>query len=280
MRFVTLLLLPLLLWSSPAHAAQTECEAAVSNDAHCHAITVLGHRGIQGPKEATNENTLWAFRRDDSLGVGCEADTWMSKDGVSFISHDTYIKRVYDPASFPPGVTGKTRIDSMTWSQISQLRTYGGQPVVRLERLLKFLGGHDMFCAIEVKYQQVNPSQVSTWLRQYHADRATFYATPKCGPDGVLPSPLAGVATVGVKYLGGCEPTPRQMASAGFSYVIGSIAMLTADYVARCHAEGLLAGNYDSGDHDTWATLVQNNADIMIAPHPAHALHAGYGGSK
>lgn len=258
--------------SSPVAAAhhRSACERAVQDSGRCDRVTVFGHRGRQWRTD-TNENTLYAFRLDAKVGASFEADTWVLADGTPVVFHDRTLGRVVDPMSMPSGVTSKTRITDLTLEQYRQLRTKGGWPLLTLERLLKFSGERRVSGIIENKYGLLDPAQVSAWVHQYHA-RVAFYETPKCQDGQLVPPafPEYGVR-VGAKYIGGCRPSPRHMAAAGFSFLITAGDTITRSFVHHAHSYGLEVGNFNSGKVSVWTRLVNAGADYLVVPRPARA---------
>jgi len=275
--FAALLSTPLML--SPAHAqsSPSACQQAVSSDpavqAVCKTITILGHRGIQGPKAATNENTIWALRKDRDKHVGFETDAWVIKDGTAVIFHDKRLCRVVDRSTLPAGVTCQTPITDLVLSQFQQLRTLGGQPLSTVQRWLRKAGEWGVFGIIENKYTMLNAPGVAAMIEHYHANVA-IYQTPKCGPHGLIHAEFVdyGVPT-GAKYLGACKPTVEEMANGGYSFVITGGARITPAYVDEVHHYGMKIGNFDSGDPIVWTQLVNSKADYIIAPHPSRTNH-------
>lgn len=85
----------------------------------------FAHRG--GALEA-EENTMAAFAHAASLGYRyLETDVQASRDGIALVFHDDSLDRL-------TGAPG--RIDDLTHSDISRLRTRAGHPIPRLDELL------------------------------------------------------------------------------------------------------------------------------------------------
>jgi glycerophosphoryl diester phosphodiesterase len=101
-----------------------------------------------------------------------------------------------------------------------------------------------------------------------------LYQVPKCTGHGedrrvIHPQIAAYGIRVGAKYLGGCDATPVQLADAGYAFVIGAAGLLTRSWVDDAHHYGLEVGNYDSGQHAVWRTLIDAGADYLLVPRPA-----------
>lgn len=263
-----------LMWAVPAHASETSCQQVVDPDRRCYKIHVLGHRA----KGGDNENTLQALAKDGEVGSGYETDAWQLRTGPPVVFHDEYPCRVVDKNTLPAGTSCKTPIYNFTLAQFRVLRTKGDdpQPLPTLQEWLKFAGQHHIPGIIEKKVRAGVPTleaaQVTAYVEHWHAD-ASIYEVPKCDKDGVINTDMDDFGLkVGVKNLGGCRPSVEDMANAGYSFIITALANITRSYVVEVHHYGMLIGNYDSGQHETWAALAQAGADISIVPKPGKAM--------
>jgi glycerophosphoryl diester phosphodiesterase len=215
-----------------------------------------------------------AFRAAHAAGAGIETDGWLLADGTPVIFHDDQLCRVVDPATLPAGRSCHIRITSLTLPQFRALRMNGGAPGVTVKALVRWSGRHHVPVMLENKkrlgYAGLPPATVAGWIHHWNAP-VSVYETPKrVGPDHHLAHPAFatyGIRT-GVKYLGAAHPTPAEIDQAGFSFTITSTEMLTRSYVVTAHHYGTEVGNYNSGQAEVWARLVNAGVDYILSPHP------------
>lgn len=266
---------------------RSACERHVRQPALCRTIEADGHRAVQGPDDNSNENTLWALRRDHKVGAGCESDTWRLKgpNGVStgrnVIFHDDRLGRIIPHDLLAKyGLSPEDGVGQVTWEVWQKLVTTGGEHLTDLQTWLRKMGQWHVPCKIEVKYVPANPGQVMQWVRQYHAP-ASFYALPvnNCGQHAVTVMKEAG-AKIGLKYNHRCPMSPAQIAAFGYDYVVTAGADITRNYVKTCHALGIKVGNYNARGKPLWTYLVNAGADFIIAPHPGRLARWLRGGLR
>ena len=266
--------------SSAATTWQSACQGAIASHSQdqCDRVKAIGHRAAAGPTTGTNENTIWALRKDHRFGAGCETDTWRLADadghrsaGPSVIFHDQTLNRVVSSASLAAAkLSPETLISDVTNTQRKLLRTKGGEPIPTLKTWLRYAGRWHVPCKVEIKYPPGSPRAVARWVHRFNAP-ATFYGAPgvsgstTCSQQGVLSMLTVGLK-VGLKYNPVCPMSMEQIAGTGYSYV--SVIRPTATQVQHAHAHGLRIGTSTGQDPDYWATLVEMGADFIIAPHP------------
>lgn len=96
------------------------------------AIRAFSHRGGRMERD---ENTLIAFQESwDGGYTGFETDIRMTTDGVCYILHDESLDRT---------TNGKGNLEKMTSAEVDGLLTKKGNPVLRLDDLVKFFNGKD-----------------------------------------------------------------------------------------------------------------------------------------
>ncbi len=90
---------------------------------------IIAHRGASAYEP---ENTLRAFRKALEMGADAiELDVRQSADGVIVVVHDEDLKRI-------AGI-GK-RVRECTYSELSQIRVLGSEPIPKLEDVLSEFG--------------------------------------------------------------------------------------------------------------------------------------------
>ncbi len=95
----------------------------------------IAHRGLYEKDQSIPENSLGAFARAVEHGYGMELDVQLSKDGEVVVFHDDSLKRVC-------GVDA--RVDSLTLSELRELRLYGtGEKIPLFREVLDLVSGRE-----------------------------------------------------------------------------------------------------------------------------------------
>lgn len=97
---------------------------------HPHAIAHRGGVHLDGmsSEEVWPENTMVAFQAAVDLGYGrVETDAHVTADGVLVAFHDEVLDRVTDRVG---------KISELTWSEVSQAKVAGAEPIPLLEDIL------------------------------------------------------------------------------------------------------------------------------------------------
>ncbi len=100
--------------------------------AQTQTIRAFSHRGGRLERD---ENTLIAFQESwDGGYTGFETDIRMSKDGVLYVTHDATLDRT---------TNGTGTLEEMDSKDIDKFKTKKGNPILRVDDLVKFLNGKD-----------------------------------------------------------------------------------------------------------------------------------------
>ncbi|SFF46675.1 glycerophosphoryl diester phosphodiesterase [Blastococcus tunisiensis] len=197
----------------------------------------MAHRG--GAIEHL-ENTMPAFQACVDLGYRyLETDVRVTADGVLAVFHDATLERVTDR-------TG--RVESLPWSEVSQARIGGREPVLRLEDLLG--AWPDVRFNLDIKAAGVLAPLVRTVRRLGVEDRICLgsfsdariaaarrlFGPSVCtslGPRGVAALRLSSYSPKAaglVRIQAGCAQVPLQL---------GGRALVDERFLAAAHARGL-----------------------------------------
>ncbi len=118
---------------------------------------IIAHRGASAYEP---ENTLRAFRRALEMGADAiELDVRQSADGIIVVVHDEDLKRI-------AGI--ERRVKECTYSELSQVKVFGSEPIPKLEDVLSEFG-NKIPLFIEVKEPGLEEKLVSM-LHQYKVD--------------------------------------------------------------------------------------------------------------
>jgi glycerophosphoryl diester phosphodiesterase len=197
----------------------------------------MAHRG--GAIEHL-ENTMPAFEACVELGYRyLETDVQVTADGVLVAFHDPTLERV----------TGRSgRLDALSWTQVSEARIGGREPIVRLEDLLG--AWPDVRFNLDIKAAGVLAPLVRLVRRMQLLDRICLgsfsdariaaarrlFGPAVCtslGPRGVAALRLSSYSPRAaglVRIPAGCAQVPLQL---------GGRALVDERFLAAAHARGL-----------------------------------------
>ena len=238
---------------------------------------IAGHRcRTTWPTGATKENTLAALADISSIpGVWCETDVWKLADGTLITWHDPTWKRVADPNSLTlAGLSPTDPVVNATASQVSLVRTKGGEPVPTLEQMIDASAAAAIPLLVEVKNSVPDPGRLVAYAQTVGAI-VTYYRTPqttKCTTKPIDTLKAAGAA-IGVRLTptGACQMTPEQAKAKGVSLVSQGASKATSDYISGFHAVEIKVFVRD-GTALTSQDLVARGADRLLVGDPHAAL--------
>ena len=197
----------------------------------------IAHRG--GAIEHL-ENTMPAFEACVALGYRyLETDVRLTGDGVLVAFHDGTLERVTDRSG---------RLDQMSWSEVSQARIGGREPLVRLEDL--FAAWSDVRINLDIKAAGVIAPLARLVRKMQVQDRiclGSFSDARIAAARRVLgPSVCTSLGPRGVAALRLSSYSPRaaglvriQAGCAQVPLQLGGRALVDERFIAAAHARGL-----------------------------------------
>jgi glycerophosphoryl diester phosphodiesterase len=227
----------------------------------------MAHRG--GAIEHL-ENTLPAFQACVDLGYRyLETDVQITADGTLVAFHDATLERVTDR-------TG--RVDAMNWSELSQARIGGREPIMRLEDLLG--AWPDVKFNLDIKAAGVLAPLVRLVTRMGVADRICLgsfsdariaaarrlFGPTVCtslGPRGVAALRLSSYSPRAaglVRIQAGCAQVPLQL---------GGRALVDERFMAAAHARGLQVHVWTVDDPEEARAMLDLGVDGIMTDRPA-----------
>ncbi|MGY2129807.1 glycerophosphodiester phosphodiesterase [Blastococcus sp. SYSU DS0617] len=227
----------------------------------------MAHRG--GAIEHL-ENTLPAFQACVDLGYRyLETDVQITADGTLVAFHDATLERVTDR-------TG--RVDALPWSELSQARIGGREPIMRLEDLLG--AWPDVRFNLDIKAAGVLAPLVRLVDKMDVADRICLgsfsdariaaarrlFGPTVCtslGPRGVAALRLSSYSPRAaglVRIQAGCAQVPLQL---------GGRALVDERFMAAAHARGLQVHVWTVDDPDEARTMLDLGVDGIMTDRPA-----------
>lgn len=139
---------------------------------------LYAHRGLYDSKAGIPENSMTAFARAVEEGYGIETDVQMSKDGIPFLFHDAYLKRM----------TGeKGRLCDYNASEVSAMRLADTEErIPYFEDFLKLVNGK-VPLIVELKIEKEDDAdEIASVTDRYLKDYKGAYVIESFNPKGVL----------------------------------------------------------------------------------------------
>ena len=235
---------------------------------------VLGHRCRTYETKVTNENTVEALRDTSEMpGAICEIDAITIADGTVVVVHDGTFRRVGKASTFPAGVTATTRVASTTWAQVSQIRTKGGQPIARLEDMIRAAGQYHIGLYVDMRNRIPNPTSYVDLANSVGANVGYYQLLQGNCKHGNIDRMRAAGAPVGVKLLGQCPTTQEQMEAMWATFTQQLSFRLTDSYIADALSRGITLGVLDRGMTESTAeALAARGISKFLMDHPKDAL--------
>ena len=235
---------------------------------------VLGHRCRTYENRVTNENTVESLRDTAEMpGAICEIDSVTIADGTVIVVHDGTWRRTADASTLPAGVTQDSRVVNATWAQVSQIRTKGGEPIPRLEDMIRAAGQYDIGMYVDMRNRIPNPSFFVNLANQVGADVGYYQLLQGNCSHGNTDRMRDAGARIGVKLLGECPTTPAQMQAMGATFTQQISFRLTDAYIADANARGITVGVLDRGMTEATAeALLARGVSKFLLDRPKDAL--------
>jgi hypothetical protein len=222
---------------------------------------VAGHRCRTYDRAVSNENTVAALMDTAGIpGAVCETDAWQIADGTIIIWHDRRWRRVADHSTLPAGVDPDDSITQATWQQVRQIRTRGGEPVLRLEDMIDASAQYDIPLMVDIRNRLAGAPRLVQYAEDQGAD-VWYYGliNGACRTRNVDPFRDAG-ARVGVKILRSCPLTPAEIEARGFSFTSEVSFRATDAYLEDANSRGI-----DVGVLDGASSMTEERAESLVA---------------
>ena len=226
----------------------------------------MAHRG--GAIEHL-ENTLPAFQACVDMGYRyLETDVRVTADGVLVVFHDPTLERVTDRAG---------RIEALPWSEVSEARIGGREPILRLEDLLG--AWPDVRFNLDIKAAGVLAPLVRTVRRLKVADRICLgsFSDARIAAARRLfgPSVCTALGPRGVAALRLSSYSPRAAGlvriQAGVAQVplqLGGRALVDERFLTAAHARDLQVHVWTVDTEDETTALLDLGVDGVMTDRP------------
>lgn len=219
----------------------------------------MGHRGA---RDRALENTLRSFEAAaESKVPAVEFDIHQSRDGVWVVHHDDTLERV---------TTSIGKLVDMDWAELSQVRTKEGDPLPRLEDVLKVFASGETELQIEIKSAgdwaslgQVlkafpHPERLTLisfnhrWIQSFKSHNPQYKTTALLFALPVNPVEIAEAANAN-----------------GLSL---SVNWIDEELVKECHAAGLTVTAWNANDRRTFQRMRDIGVDMLGTDMPFTAM--------
>jgi glycerophosphoryl diester phosphodiesterase len=224
----------------------------------------FAHRG--GASEAP-ENSLPAFQHAIDLGFRyLETDVHATADGVLVAFHDDVLDRVTDR---------RGRVDQLPWSEVSQARIEGREPIPLLEDILTTWP--DARVNIDPKADASVDPLVDVLRRTGAVDRVCVgsfsderidRARSALGPElctGMGPEEFLDL----IRAFQGEEVAFRSQAAQIPPFDLEGRPLASSELVEVAHANGIVVHVWTIDDPDQMRTLLDNGVDGIMTDRPA-----------
>jgi len=220
----------------------------------------MAHRGgAKHPDNIGYENSLHAFQNAVDLGYRyLETDLHATSDGVVIAFHDDKLDRVTDRT----GV-----IAELPWSEVSQAKINGHEPIPRLDELLEHFpdtrfnldikaeGGLEPAATVLRAANAIDRICVSSFS-QSRVNRIRKLLGPRlCTGYGDWETALIRFLPFALPSRGACLQIPERY---------GALRVLTPGLVRRAHSRGKQAHAWTIDDPDTMRRLLDAGVDGII----------------
>ena len=239
---------------------------------------ILGHRCRTYDASVTNEDTVAALRDTarNVPGAICEIDAVRIADGTVIVWHDGTWRRVADAASLRrAGVRPGDRVNRANWRQVSQIRTKGGEPVPRLEDMIRAAAQEGIVLAVDVRnaIPQTQADGLVELATSLGADVRYYQLVQgRCATTIINRFRTAG-ADVGIKLLGECPMTAERMQQLGATFTQQLSFLLSDGFIADANARGIEVGVLDRGmTEDRAKSLIARGVSRVLLDRPAEAV--------
>lgn len=191
-----------------------------------------------------------------------EFDIHQTVDGVWLVHHDDTLNRT---------TTSEGKVATKTWAELSQVRTQEGDPLPRLEEVLKLFSATEVELQIELKSTgdyaglgellrtQGRPEKITVisfnhrWLLDFKNRNPQIRTT--CLLFGLPTNPVAIVTAAKAD---------------GLSL---SVNWIDSQLVKECHAAGLTVTAWNANDAEVFGKMKEMGVDYLGTDVPFTALH-------
>ncbi|UXR63936.1 glycerophosphodiester phosphodiesterase [Bdellovibrio bacteriovorus] len=223
-------------------------------------MKMMGHRGA---RDRAPENTLRSFEFALQSGVkAVEFDIHETLDGMWVVHHDDTLNRT---------TTSEGKVAFKTWTELSEVRTKEGDPLPRLEEVLKLFSTSSMELQIELK-SFGNYAQLGDLLRQFGTTEniTVISFNHRWLLDFKNKNPQIKTTCL----LFGLPTNPVEIVQAAKANGLSlSVNWIDSQLVKECHAAGLSVTAWNANDVEVFGKMKEIGVDYLGTDVPFTALH-------
>nr|BFD59124.1 glycerophosphodiester phosphodiesterase family protein [Bdellovibrio sp. CKG001] len=220
----------------------------------------MGHRGA---RDRAPENTMRSFEFALQSGVqAVEFDVHETLDGAWVVHHDDTLNRT---------TTSEGKVGGKTWEELSRVRTKEGDPLPRLEEVLKLFASSVVELQIELK-SAGDFAKLGDLLSQF--GKVENITVISFNHRWLLDfkNKNSQIRTAGLLF--GLPTNPVELAkSARADGLSLSVNWIDSQLVKECHAAGLTVTAWNANDAEVFGKMKEIGVDYLGTDVPFTAVH-------
>lgn len=226
----------------------------------CERASLIGHRGEPGFRGGVHydENTIESFQSARRHGADeVETDLRLTKDGVWVLMHDATVDRT---------TNGHGTVRSLTYDQISKLKTTHGAKVPSVDTLLSTFAGTTVNFQLELKGFNLNQKRVEELVAMVNTynlhDRVSF--TSSQGANLLQIKGIDPTLQTGFIGSGTSKPTIKTLKKFKVDFVTVDYRVITKSYVQSLHDHGFIVGARSAAQDAQYKRILVDGVDRVV----------------
>lgn len=243
---------------TPSIPAGAVSHARIAN--LCERASLIGHRGEPGFRGGVHydENTIESFQSARRHGADeVETDLRPTKDGVWVLMHDATVDRT---------TNGHGTVHSLTYDEISKLKTSHGARVPSVDSLLSTFVGTAVKFQLELKGFNLSQNRVQELVDMVNSyslhDRVSF--TSSQGENLLQIKGIDPTLQTGFIGSGTSKPTIKTLKKFDVDFVTVDYRVITKTYVKSLHDHGFIVGARSAAQDTQYKRILVDGVDRVV----------------